>query len=232
MTYKQPEITMIRATAEALLMEFVRKKYLSDPSIFGLNDFSKKTLESAGFSHSGDPDFSLYDKEFRIAGSDQFVNLKVYFKGEDQFSNGISINGARICRYIDLLGQPENSQNISSIEILWDDSLEFGSILLNSHLDIRFGVQGKPDKRKSYHLLGISTDYEIPSRNCSGRTSTRGARILKSWKHPNSTRIRSRRSARDLIQCVQSNFPDLFKEVNKAYTPYLTKPLSYSSGPN
>ena len=204
---RQFNIDTIRTSTEELLLTYVKAKHLSDPGLFGLTSFSLSELLSNGFSRVGDPEFSLCEKEFRILGSNCFVNLKIYFKGEDLFSNGISLNGNRVCKYLNFLGQPGNAENIFSLEILCDDSLEFGSIIINSHLDVRFGILGGADRRKKYHLLGISTDYEIPSGECTSRTSTHGTRALKDVRIAETRKSRKSAAAFELMRCAYRNFP-------------------------
>lgn len=207
MNLMKPPIATVHASVEELLLIYINEKHLSNPSLFGLESFSAPELFARGFSCVGDPEFSMYEREFRLLGENCYVSLKIYFRNGELFSNGISLNGGRICRYLNLLGGSSSVMNVSSLEMLWDDSCDYGSIIINGYLDIRFGIVGKVDRRKKYHLLGISTDYEISSPASTSQTSTHGARVMKDGGIAATRKKMSRLSVAGLINCVNRNFP-------------------------
>lgn len=196
----------VRTSVEELLLTYIREKHLSDPSLFGLESFSAPGLLASGFSCVGDSEFSLYEREFRMLGGNHYVNLKIYFKNGELLSNGVSLNGGRICRYLDFLGGSSSAMDVSSLEILWDESCDYGSIILNGYLDIRYGIIGNVDRRKKFHLLGISTDYEISSPASTSRISTHGARVMKDGGLGATRKKMNRLSVAGLIDCINRNF--------------------------
>lgn len=202
--------SLINTTAEDLIYIYLSKKYISNPAIFKLPDFSIEQLLKNSFERTGDDFYCMYEKSYRIANSNVYTNIKNYFQNNQFISNGLDLSNGRLCTILSNLQKKYNqTTKIDSIEFLLDDSLEYGSLIVNKFLDIRFGKLRDCKYKSKFHFTGISTDYEIPSDSTEKKVSTNGARIMKNkFSFSHLTKLSKDNPAiKELVICVLKNFP-------------------------
>lgn len=177
---------------------------------FGLHEFDIAELRKNSYEMVGDDFYCLYEKGYRFAGTHSYVNVKNYFNNEKFVSNGIDLAGGRVCTKLSGFCKKYGAKvQINSIELLLDDSLDYGSLIINEFLDVRFGKLKKSNRKKKFHLIGISTDYEIPSDGIAGKINTHGARLMKnkySFFYALEN-FKSNQAIKELAMCVIINFP-------------------------
>ena len=194
---------------EQILYIFLKEKYISDPGIFSLHNFSIEELTKKSFDKVGDDFFCLYEKKYRTKNSNSDFNMKLYFHENNFMSNGVDFS-IRICTY---LAKFKNEFNdfikINSIEILLDDYFESGSLIVNEFIEMRFGKIGRPKAKKKFHLMGISTDYEVPLKSTKNKISTHGARIRNTrLSFDRAMKLAKQSSALfELITLIKKDFP-------------------------
>lgn len=209
---KKPVViqSMLHASIGELLYIFLTEEYISDPGFLGLRNFSAAELTRNSYEMTGDGFYCLYEKSYRLVHSDSCVNVKNYFCSGKFISNGVDFTGGRICTELSkFCKKHERSMLVHSIELLLDDSLDFGSLIVNKFLDLRFGKLKSPTGKKKFHLIGISTDYEHPSRKIDREISTHGARIMKEEVsfHRALEKFKCEPAIKELVTCVIRNFP-------------------------
>lgn len=166
----------IDITIGQIIQKYLLCKYLSGPNIFGLASYDMENAIKNSFAPSGDTEYSVYEKEFRLAREEIYIYLKLYYENGKFISNGLSIRGARISRLFRGLDANVFSSLIKSFDVFFDDSFECGSIIINNYLEIRFSIKRNPNKKKKFQLVGISTDYELPIDSTARSINTNGAR--------------------------------------------------------
>jgi len=203
-------LPVLSASVNQLLRIFLTKKYISTPGLFGLCDFSANELLKNSYQMTGDDFYCLYEKNYRLAGSDSNLNLKNYFSQGEFISNGVDLTGARICTVLSRFCSSKiDSSLIYSIELFLDESLDFGSLVINDFLELRFGKTTRPKHKKKFHLTGISTDYELPLGSAERKINTRGARVMKkkiSFCHA-LLKFAEEPAVKNLVMCVRENLP-------------------------
>lgn len=209
MMKKSAAQSIITKSADQLLYIFLTEKYISDPLIFGLADFSMQELATNSFEITGDDFFCLYEKVYRVSGSESEINLKVYFLNKQFFSNGIDLFECKISTcLLNFCKSPRKLKSINSIELLLDNSLDSGSLIINDFLDVRF-QKSKFGSKKKFHLAGISTNFENTPSKSDGKSNTRFARNMKDAFPFQYVLKKFKKNAaiRDLAMCVMKNFP-------------------------
>ena len=201
---------MLHASIGELLHIFLTEEYISSPGFLGLRNFSAAELARNSYEMTGDSFYCLYEKSYKLTHSNSYVNIKNYFCNGKFISNGVDVTGGRICTELSkFCKKHERSMLIHSIELLLDDSLDFGSLIVNKFLDLRFGKLKGPTGKKKFHLTGISTDYEHPSGKIEREISTHGARIMKEGVsfYRALEKFKSEPAIKELVTCVMKNFP-------------------------
>jgi|GEM_PF-5759284 len=209
---KKPNIIqpLLHASIDQFLYIFLTEKYISNPDLLGLRNFSTDELARNSFEMTGDSFYCLYEKSYRLAGSSSYVNVKNYFSNNEFISNGVDFTNGRICTELSKFCKKyERSMLVHSIELLLDDSLDFGSLIVNKFLDLRFGKLKSPAGKKKFHLTGISTDYEHPSGKIDREINTHGARIMKEEVsfYRALEKFKSEPAIKELVTCVMKNLP-------------------------
>lgn len=146
-----------------------------------------------------------------LLGTGRCVNVKNYYHNGDFVSNGVDLDGGRIGTVLsDFFKSYTESMPIHSIELLLDDSLNYGSLIINDFLEIRFGKLGRPKRQKKYHIFGISTDYETPSNSTQRKVNTHAARMTKSHFSFRRSLVRFKNdpAISELVLCVMKKFPN------------------------
>jgi len=202
---------LLRASISDMLHIFLTEKYISNPAMLGVNCFTAKELLENSFEMIGDDFFCLYEKIFRLQNSRIHANVKNYFHNGVFISNGIDFfGGDRMCKVLsNLSGECRKNSEIKSIELLVDESLNFGSLIINKFLDVRFSKLNRPKRKKKFFLIGISTDYEVASGGLAENGNTHGARLLKkNFSFLNlSKSLKSDPAIQELVTCVMKNYP-------------------------
>jgi hypothetical protein len=203
-----PQPTLPVSIAQ-LLHVFLTDKYISDPAILGLRNFSIDELVNSSFERTGDRFYCLYEKGYQLAESPSQVNIKLYFHEGEFISNGVDVSHGRLSTALSDFCRDYGVSTVGSIELFLDDSLNYGSLILNNFLDLRFGKLGNPKRKKRFHLTGISTDYELPLNGTERGTNTRAARSTKSRVSFHSAPMDFKRSpaVSELMACLVKNFP-------------------------
>jgi len=212
-------LPVLSASVSQLLRIFLTGKYISTPDLFGLRDFSAGELLKNSYQMTGDDFYCLYEKDYRLIGLDSSLNLKNYFSQGEFISNGVDLAGARICTELSRFCSSKiDSLLIYSIELLLDESLDFGSLVINDFLELRFGKTTRSKRKKKFHLTGISTDYELPLGSAERKINTHGARKMKkkvSFCHA-LLKFAEEPAVKDLVMCIRGNLPHaILDEVGK-----------------
>lgn len=205
---------ILESSVEALVDAYIEKRVIEDLTIFGIKTTSIFDLENIGFDRIGNDEFSLLEKCFRINGKEYLINLKLYFSGNNYYSNGIDIYGKRILSvFRKIFLKNEKSDGIKKIILLYEPNGDYGSLIINDILDVRFGKAGRGSQKKRYHILGISTDFECTEGWQERAMSTHGAKIMKP-KISFATakkRYRKNRALQELISYFTKNNPSACK---------------------
>jgi len=201
----------LQASISEIIYMFLTENYLTKPSLLQIKEFTIEDLARNSFEMTGNDFFCLYEKTFRLQNSRRHVNVKNYFHNRKFISNGIDFfDGGRIFNVLEKLKDKcENQYDINSIELLMDESLNYGSLIINKFLDIRFSKSDRPKRKKKFLLIGISTDYEVPNDEFAKNGNTHGARLLKecfSFFHA-SKKFKNDLAIQELVACVVKNFP-------------------------
>ncbi len=209
---------VLHTSIDQLLYIFLTEKYISNPNILGLRNFSIDELVKNSFEMTGDSFYCLYEKSYKLADLNSYINVKNYFHNNEFISNGIDLTNGRICTELsNFCKRYGASMPIHSIELLLDDSLNYGSLIVNEFLDVRFGKLKKSKNKKKFHLTGISTDYERPSNGIERKINTHGAQIMKekfSFYHA-LEKFKNNPAIRELVTCVMKNFPHAISHIEK-----------------
>ena len=201
---------MLHNSIDELLHQFLMEKYISNPKILGLSSFSINDLTRNSFEMVGDEFYCLYEKSYRLKNSNSFVNVKNYFHNNEFVSNGIDLTNGRLCTILSHFHKKYKTASlISSIELLLDDSLDYGSLIVNGFLDVRFGKSKKSKGKKKFHLIGISTDYELPLNSTAREINTHGARLMKGKLSFSRAleKFKDNPALKELATCVMEYFP-------------------------
>lgn len=202
--------SILHASIEDFLYIFLTEKYISNPNTLGLHNFSINELTEKLFLMEGDKFYCLYEKIYKLENSNSCVNIKNYFHDNKFISNGLDLTNGRVCTILSNFQKKYGeSAPIHSIELLLDDSLNYGSLILNEFLDIRFSKLKKPKRKKKFHLTGISTDYELPSNGINREVNTRGARMMKEhvyFRHA-SEKFKDNPAIKELVMFVIKKYP-------------------------
>jgi hypothetical protein len=210
---------LLHASVGMFIFIFLTEKYISTPAFLGLRNFSVDELIDNSYEMTGDGFYCLYEKSYRLAGSNSYVNVKNYFSNNEFISNGVDFTGGRICTELSRFCKKyERSMLVHSIELLLDDSLDFGSLIVNRFLDLRFGKLESPAGKKKFHLTGISTDYEHPSGKIEREISTHGARIMKEEVsfYRALEKFKREPAIKELVTCVMKNFPHAISPIESS----------------
>jgi hypothetical protein len=201
---------MLHTSVGQLLYIFLTEKYITNSNILGLRNFDIAELRKNSFEMTGDSFYCLYEKSYRLAETSLYVNVKNYFNNERFVSNGVDLGGCRICTELSNFCKIDDaSTQIRSIELLLDNSLDYGSLIINEFLDVRFGKIRMSNRKKKFHLTGISTDYELPSDGIAGKINTHGARLMKnkySFFYA-MDKFKNNQAIKELVMCVIKHFP-------------------------
>jgi hypothetical protein len=202
---------------EELLRTYIEERLPTEPTLFGLENFSIDKLIAYSFNKEGDDSFSLYEKDYRLVGSNTYANFKVYYHGHQIWSNGFEFwKSGRITTVLKNLSQIFRNQNpIKKIQILMDDkSFESGALMINNNLLIGFAKTCNRSKAQ-FKISAIATDYGFTDRCIEKTIATNYAKsvsiellfkdgLKKSKKNPSLTK---------LIKCLVDNFPDAANEL-------------------
>lgn len=171
---------IINCQLEELICMYIENKIINCPRLFGLESFSEEDLLSNYFDKEGDDKFFIFEKNYRLIDTEIYINFKIYYIGNTLNSNGISVSRGP---FVDVLKKISRRlktvRSVYSLELLLDNSLNYGSIIVNNLIDIKFGKIGRGMDRKKFHLLGISTDYGFVENWEVKAINTHGARLMK-----------------------------------------------------
>jgi len=202
---------LLQASISDMLYIFLTEKYISNPNLLKIQDFTTEELLKNSFEMIGDDFFCLYEKSFRLKNTMIYVNVKNYFHNGEFISNGIDFfDGERIINTIrDLEDKYKNQFDVNSIELLMDESLNHGSLIINKFLDVRFSKSNRPRRKKKFLLIGISTDYDASKDEFAKNGNTHSARILKEYFSffNTSKRFKNDSAIQELVACVIKNYP-------------------------
>ena len=157
-------------TLEEILDEYIQYGFLKNLPRFNARELLQSDLENKGFSREGMNDFYLMEKSFRLFGKETIINLKLYFWHGKYFSNGLDLFGINFSDAIDTLMKYKNQ--ISDLELLFNNDNGFGSLLVNNKIELRFDRKKFSKNKVRYIFTGISSDHsiisdEIPISNIS-----------------------------------------------------------------
>lgn len=177
MKYLRKIIPTAKISLDDVIISYLQEGLIKKTQPFGVNEISKRNLELAGFNGEGYEDFQLFEKYFRLLNSPIYLKLKFYFSDGHYHSNGIDLIG---CAAVKLLNIFKNhSSEIKSIYLLYEDYGDYGSLIVNDMLDIRFGKSGKYSRKGKYKILGLSTDFECNENWKEKSFNTQSAEKLK-----------------------------------------------------
>ncbi|WP_157462666.1 hypothetical protein [Curvibacter gracilis] len=202
---------LLQASISDILYIFLKEKYIANPNLLKIKDFTIEELLKNSFEMTGDDFFCLYEKTFRLQNTRVYANVKNYFHNGEFISNGIDFFGAdKMCNALKKLKDKfENHFEINSVELLVDESFNYGSMIINGFLDVRFSKLRRPKRKKKFFLVGISTDYEVSSGELAKNGNTHGARLLKDYISffNASKKFKNDPAIQELVTCVMKNFP-------------------------
>lgn len=205
---------LVHCSVAEVMRIYIEEQLITRPALFGLPDFSARTLLDNAFDMVGDADFCLYEKYHRIAGSTVGINFKVYYNDGILDSNGVDFSpGARLNTVLEDLRPLLKPDAVRSIELVVFADLLAGSLLLNDALVIRFGVNGKRSQRDKYHVTGISTDAAFNPALTQQAFSTRFARSYNDEAVPAGACGKYQRNPalRELLDYLSENFGEAFQ---------------------
>jgi len=215
---KKPAIIhpVLHASISQLLYIFLTEKYISNPEFLGLRNFSAAELARNSYEIAGDSFYCLYEKNYNLAHSNSSATIKNYFCNGEFISNGVDFARGRICTELTLFCKKRNASTlVNSIELFFNESLGFGSLVINKFLDLRFGKLGNEKRRKKFHLTGISTDFELPSGGMGRQVNTYAVRATKEKIsfYRALKKFNDEPAIRELVMCVIKNFPHAISPV-------------------
>lgn len=171
---------LIELSVVDIICIYINNGLIVDPKVFGLKEFSFDELLGEGFHMEGDSSFCLFEKEFRLKDGKHIANAKIYFSNEGFVSNGFDFWSGRLVSILSCLGVKCNDERfarVTSMDFLVDEDFNFGSLIINNCLDVRF--LRRAGRRNRFKISGISTDFQFEKQNLRPNVNTGFARAIK-----------------------------------------------------
>lgn len=192
---------------EDIFATYMKGQLIEDFRPFGFSTATVENFQAQGFGRAGEyNDYFLLEKFFRLLGSDLCLNWKFYFKDNSYSSSGFDLFNCPPSR---LFGAPSIRHQVKRIFIVYEPDGDYGSLIVNDLLDVRFGRQGR-SKKSNHKIVGVSTNRENSIDWPEKSFSTKFAENFKSYisfptirsKHKNNQTLQK------FIDYFLENFPD------------------------